>query len=306
MSVEKIIIENFKIFEGQHIFDLKDLNIFTGANNSGKSTLFKAISMFSSGLEKGDFPNLDLFANIAGEFKDLVNKNSKGNSFKIGFITELGEKEKVPFKVLYEFVDGKGSYYSDGKAQFLNFELIDLNDNLIFGVYNVERFKVTKENIEYDINDDSKMSKENYPFKSPMDGNNPAQLFVKFNLDFLDGFTKIFSSSDFSELLAQMQKLKGKHNNWWGEQFDEEIFFEIGIDELSLEVLLNEIYADEFINLGDYIIKETILFGKDKEDTIWKEYLKLRETTKYDDFVKKVIKPLFESINSGLDFFRKK
>jgi len=89
MSVDKIIIENFKIFEGQHIFDLKDLNIFTGANNSGKSTLFKALSMFSSGLEKGDFPNLDLFTNIAGEFKDLVNRNSNGDSFKIGFFMSL-------------------------------------------------------------------------------------------------------------------------------------------------------------------------------------------------------------------------
>ncbi len=306
MSVDKIIIENFKIFEGQHIFDLKDLNIFTGANNSGKSTLFKAISMFSSGLEKGDFPNLDLFTNIAGEFKDLVNRNSNGNSFKIGFFIELGKKKKVPFKVLYEFVDGKGSYYSEGKAQFSNFELIDLNNNFIFGVYNVEKFKVTNENIEYDIKDNSIEPDENYPFKSPMDGNNPAELFIKFNLDFLESFIGIFSNSDFGELLAQMQKLKGKHNNWWGEQFVEETFFDIGINELSLEDLLKDIYGDEFKNLGDYITKETLLFGEDKEDKIWKEYLKLREITKYGEFVEDIIQRLFISIDEGLDFFRKK
>ncbi len=305
MSIDKIIIEDFKIFEGQHIFDLKNLNIFTGANNSGKSTLFKAITLFAKGLERGDFPSIDLFGNNAGEFKNLLNHNTTKTSFKIGFVIELGLQNE-PFKILYEFGDGKGSYTSQGMAQFLNFEILDLSDNFYFGVYNVERFVVTKKNIEYVPESNVFQEGATYPFKSPMDENNPAELFIKFDLDNLNRFIKVFSNTDFSELILHLNKLRGIHNNFWSEQFIEEDFDDIGIKEFYLENLLRDIYKDEFKNLGDYKTKEILLFGGQDEEKVWKEYLKLRDKLKYNKFIEEVIQPLFESIDKGLDFFRQK
>ena len=41
-------------------FSLEQLNIITGANNSGKTTIFKAIQLLSDGLQKSDFPLLEL------------------------------------------------------------------------------------------------------------------------------------------------------------------------------------------------------------------------------------------------------
>lgn len=302
MSVNKIILENFKIFEGQHTFDLKSLNVFTGANNSGKSTLFKAISLFSKGLEKGDFPSLDLFENNVGEFKNLVNRNSKSESFKIGFFIELGEK-KIPFKVLYEFVDGKLGYESDGYAEFSNIELFDEQNEFYCGFYNSNTFKVTEQNIEYDYSEFDSSYKA-YPFKSPMDGNNPAELLSKFNLSNLKHLIKLFSIDEYSALVYHLDSLKAKHNNWWVENFLEEDFSTVGIRNLRLENLAIDFNKDEFRNLGDYDIKEALLFTGGNQDKILKEYNETIKRTKYYEFIESIIKPLVESINSSLSFFK--
>jgi len=295
MAIDKIIIENFKAFKGQHIFDLKELNIFTGANNSGKSTLIKAISLFSKGLENGDFPSIDLFETNSGTFKDLVNRDSGANSFKIGFFIELG-KEKIPFKVMYEFVDGEGSYKSSGSAQFHRMILRDINDKEHLVVQNAETYDDSKTENNHD---------ENYPIKSLMADNNPAQMFISIYVNTFNEIIKNISNKDYGDLIYHFEKHKENDGYWWSEHFSEEDFDYFGIQELRIEDLIHDIYQDEFYNLGDYDIKEALLFGNEDADEILSNYNLLRKNLRYLDFIKEIYIGIFDEIEKGLESFRK-
>jgi len=305
MSIDKIIIENFKIFEGQHVFDLKDLNIFTGPNNSGKSTLIKAISLFSKGLERGDFPNIDLIDNKAGDFRNLVNNKTTSDSFKIGFFIELGKNNK-PFKVLYEFKDGNTGYQTAGSAQFANFEILNLKDEFIFGAYTADGFVVTTDNIEYEPDEETKTIGGDYPFLSPMDGNNPAELFLKVNLSFLEELIGEFTDFDFTHLIRHFQLLAGKHNNWWAECFNEWDYSTQGLNELTLTDLIKDLFDENFCNLGDYEIKKTLLFGGEDIEKVREDYQVLIEKTNYGEFLNDVLYPIFGAIDTRLNVFRRK
>ena len=48
MYLSKIRIQNFKVFEDVTIMFNSDLNVLTGANNSGKSSVLEAISLWNS------------------------------------------------------------------------------------------------------------------------------------------------------------------------------------------------------------------------------------------------------------------
>jgi predicted ATPase len=53
MKAKKIEIENFRRFKGKQTFDLKGINILIGPNNSGKSTLIKALLLLKENLNNG-------------------------------------------------------------------------------------------------------------------------------------------------------------------------------------------------------------------------------------------------------------
>ena len=52
MYLQKIHIQNFKSYENVTIHFNKDINIFTGANNSGKTTVLEAIALWNECFEK--------------------------------------------------------------------------------------------------------------------------------------------------------------------------------------------------------------------------------------------------------------
>jgi AAA15 family ATPase/GTPase len=43
-QVEQIKVKNFKLYKNLHLDDLQQLNVFLGANGSGKTTFFKIFS----------------------------------------------------------------------------------------------------------------------------------------------------------------------------------------------------------------------------------------------------------------------
>lgn len=56
MYISKIVLENFKSFKGSTSIELKKgVNFFVGNNNSGKTTVFKAIDFLQSGKDKNDW-----------------------------------------------------------------------------------------------------------------------------------------------------------------------------------------------------------------------------------------------------------
>lgn len=51
MRIEKVTIENYRCFEGEFHFPLKEgINILVGNNEAGKSTILEAIHLALSGL----------------------------------------------------------------------------------------------------------------------------------------------------------------------------------------------------------------------------------------------------------------
>ena len=61
MHIKRIIIENFKCFEGKFSLDLNSgLNILVGDNESGKSTILEAINLALSGLIYGRYLGTEL------------------------------------------------------------------------------------------------------------------------------------------------------------------------------------------------------------------------------------------------------
>ena len=56
MNIKKIIIENYKCFNGKFSFEPnKGLNIIVGNNESGKSTILEAIHLALTGLLNGRY-----------------------------------------------------------------------------------------------------------------------------------------------------------------------------------------------------------------------------------------------------------
>ncbi len=297
MSIDKIIIENFKIFEGQHIFDLNNLNIFTGANNSGKSTFFKAITLFAKSLERGDFPTMDLFEDIAGDFKNLINWNSKSKSFKIGFYIELGNN-KMLYKVLYEFVE------HNGRARFFGIEVKGINDIVFLSVndtFLMESTQPTNDDISYIDHQNSKVL-----FISPAYDDTTPCLTLKLNISIIKKNIHNFTNDSFIDLFAHFDTISSTDGYWWAECLEEQNFdiYTNDLSFLSIENFVQDLFNDSLLNLGSRDVRNSLFWGKQGEKSYISYYNNLIKETKYRGFVKNIIAPIFEIIKSELDFFR--
>ncbi|NCA86702.1 MAG: hypothetical protein EOM83_14220 [Clostridia bacterium] len=311
-QLDSLILENFKTFKGQHIFDFNELNIYTGANNSGKSTIIKAIQLFSKGLEKGDFPMIDLMGSKGnfGEFNDLVNWESKSNNFKIGFFITIGKIE-TPFKVLFTFRNGEDDGWGKrkGMAVFSEIEIINERDEVFCGIYNSALFKVDEANIEFDIDKSYRNGQEikhyEIPFKSPSENDKPGMILLKVNVPLLETYINKITDEGYKEVLEQLNNIKTtKKNNWWVECYDENDFHEIDYDlsRIKLRDYVNEIIEDKYLNFGDYKIREEILLHDDTEFD--EQKYSILKNTGYDAFVKDVIGSVIFEIDDALKVFR--
>ena len=61
MYISKMTLFNFKSFKGEHVLEFnKGINFFVGNNNSGKTTIFKAIEFIQSGRNIEDWISKDV------------------------------------------------------------------------------------------------------------------------------------------------------------------------------------------------------------------------------------------------------
>jgi energy-coupling factor transporter ATP-binding protein EcfA2 len=101
--IHEITVENFKCFQHPKSFQLSTINLFTGYNGRGKSTLLQALLLMSqSYYEHRSLVELDtkgIFCNL-GTFQNLISKNSP-SSF-LSFTFKGGEAEKTLTAVYVE------------------------------------------------------------------------------------------------------------------------------------------------------------------------------------------------------------
>lgn len=288
LELNKFLINNFKIFKGEHWFSFKDLNVFTGPNNTGKSSFIKAMQLFTEGFKNSDFPLLDLIGGVEnlGEFNQVVNNKSNEKKFGFGF-SVLIRNIKQSFKVVYSFQDG--NHENPGTASFLSVEIIDAGGDVFLGLYDHYRY--------WGDEDQS-------PLKSPFTGSDwTSMINGKLNLSLLRKYAEAISLNyDISGILDYLEKSFGV--NWWFEAFKEYDGYTNTIYNKTFNDLLQELARDDYSNLADYDTKETIHFtDSDNTDEITKYNLNIQGIN-YRDFLNEFISPIFNAIEDKLAIFR--
>jgi predicted ATPase len=96
--ITKISLENFKCFLEYHSVNLSQINILTGINGRGKSSLLQSLLLLSQSLKvdnslnyltlNGDFVSL-------GTFKDILNRDAESDNFSISFQTDDNSENNI-------------------------------------------------------------------------------------------------------------------------------------------------------------------------------------------------------------------
>jgi predicted ATPase len=111
-------LENFRVFEKKQWFDLAPITVFTGTNNSGKSSVNKALILLKENLYRKTMP-FDEFTvgddsiNNLGSVKHFINNHKKDISFYFGFSFKKNVKknnDKWTLKLTYANIVNSKEY----------------------------------------------------------------------------------------------------------------------------------------------------------------------------------------------------
>lgn len=93
MKLSGIKITNFRIFENQPI-DFKPITFITGANSSGKSSVFKALMLLQENIKRNQLTKLEFTEgeHILGDFDSVQNRNATPEN-----------KDKMSFTLQYQY-----------------------------------------------------------------------------------------------------------------------------------------------------------------------------------------------------------
>ncbi|BAP55407.1 hypothetical protein THII_1110 [Thioploca ingrica] len=123
-QIEQIKVKNFKLYKDLHVTDLQRLNVFLGANGSGKTTFFKIFSFLAACLKE----NVTVAVNREGGFKEVITRGCDSQKdlleFEIKFRNfEQGEKSplityelKIGFNRGRTFVEKEVLKYRRGRS----------------------------------------------------------------------------------------------------------------------------------------------------------------------------------------------
>jgi energy-coupling factor transporter ATP-binding protein EcfA2 len=118
-------IENFRIFKDYTEFDFAPLTLLTGANNSGKSSLIKALLLLAVNAKEENLRGLNFLGKLVethllGSFNLSLNHFSENKTMKFELFYKIDDKR---YKLLmnYEKTNGNGNRLSE-------FGILRLND----------------------------------------------------------------------------------------------------------------------------------------------------------------------------------
>lgn len=93
MKIEKLKIENYKVYRNMEVHDLSNFSVFLGANGAGKSTLFDVFGFLSDALKA----NVRIALNKRGGFREVHSRNASGPiKIEIKFRNDDVEGKKQP------------------------------------------------------------------------------------------------------------------------------------------------------------------------------------------------------------------
>lgn len=164
---EIIGLKNFRIFNDQiGIFEnLAAINILTGANNSGKSSMIKFLQMLKNSIDKNQYPypfNLDLTQqeHLLGDFNNILYNNYNRNieiSLPFRF---LGIKD-LYISLLFTIPESDDQYH----AKLRKIQVIDHSDNEILFSFAYreatdQEIEKSKEEFQIELEEYEKKKKE--------------------------------------------------------------------------------------------------------------------------------------------------
>lgn len=106
--IKGITLENFKCFDKPRSFTFSKINILTGINGRGKSTVLQSLLLLSQSIRKNGSPNTLIINGEwvkLGGFEDLKNTDLTKECFKLDVELDIGEKDNHFLK--FEFSKNK-------------------------------------------------------------------------------------------------------------------------------------------------------------------------------------------------------
>ena len=226
--MQRITLDNFRVFGTEASFELAPVTVLTGKNNSGKSSLIKAFLVLADYLEQEDQTVLRLDGRRAGKhkigtFAQLANwrKENSGNSVKLGYA-------KGQYEFEYEFDLEENAAAATASLKKFNMRLTPLGLELVLsrnarlgGYYELS---VNQQFIDYVTDEQGREVTRAY-LTSVGDDNRLA--WLKAELEEVTGALNISMgswvkeaqgqnweknphSSDFMELTSKKQKLEAQ------------------------------------------------------------------------------------------------
>lgn len=101
MRLASIMLNNFRVFKDSTCFELSPLTVVTGANSSGKSSIFKALLLLQDNLKKNKLAEL--------QFDGIRHRLGSFNSIKNHF----SRKNKISFQLVYDSFHFEKSFLLD-------------------------------------------------------------------------------------------------------------------------------------------------------------------------------------------------
>ena len=213
--LQGIGIKNFRVFKNETYFDFSKINVLTGPNNSGKSSMLKLFQLIEA---NGSLKELDLSKgnHNLGEFDTLINYSSKEKEENEFFIKIPVSIKEINRALLIEL---QYSQLDKNKGTLSNLTIIDKVDEEII-------FKWDSSEINYDyllkyfklyikyINDNlEKIERSLKPidFKTYRSSvpDNEYSLYIKFdrmNKKKLKTFLNDFPNYDFTKTIFEYNK----------------------------------------------------------------------------------------------------
>ncbi|NDV56777.1 AAA family ATPase [Bacteroides sp. 519] len=268
--IEIIGIKNFRIFDDEKgmFEEIAAINILTGANNAGKSTIIKFLQMLKDSIQGNEYPfDLDLTAqeHLLGDFDNvLFNKENREVVIHLPFIF-LGIKN---FYISLKFLvpSSNNVYY----AKLREIEVIDKSDySEIFSfkyreatdsekeIYK-EEFKNEQEEYKKKKKEKDKTDISSFYFLFPPT-ENPLVAYIEWNIR-LDNLKKYFDDL----LKVYNLYLENKKNSKWLENADESLEDSWLIPSEFINSFKDEIDIDiwnDFIN--NEVDKKGAISGKE-------------------------------------------
>lgn len=211
--MDKLFIKDFRVFDKEYSFDISPITILTGKNNSGKSSLIKAILLLADFIASKNQTVIQFNGNFRNTHKlssyqnSLNNQNPGLRPFSLGFQKDL---------INYNFIFHPEPKSQDGVLK--NFEVYKENEN--------DRLKITRQGNElllqmklnylnrlYNIGDENRGDYEDTPNQKSIEQTRQEIKEIKEEIEQLKKMKSAAqSNSEIAEFASEEQQKKSRLN----------------------------------------------------------------------------------------------